>query len=1180
MKTLIIYRKISLLFSITFLFFFFSTIIIPAFSIAAEITTTSSAEKTAEKETPESAETKPSEKAEPKELSLPPVELTTKAIQERINTVNGMSELSAESKKKIVDYYNLALKSLERQRNAVSQARKYSELMKEDTSSSQNNSNMLMIRPIAIERKARSMALTDIETRIAELQAQLGLEQTNLELAKQVQQKTLNKPAELRKDITFYEDELKKLQAQLDNPKKNDNLTPREIRAKRTSTRAKCAALIAELKVAEKTAEIAKLNTSQVNDKLAMMSRKVDRFEKLIKTWGDIKEVRRTDIGFTELRQNNASLAQLNNKTYPNIDLAPLQELAKRNIEISKEIISITRQDNEAEKSLDILKARQKLLEEDFSITSRRIQLMGLTKKSGEILLAKRTVLLTSRAYPEIVKNRSNDILNANLKSDDLLHESQNFLPYKNKIYQGLDDLDGKKYPEQEINSLTTTAFVLVESYRKLLADAGKNYTAFISTLNNQTVTQKKINSLSQEFRDYINQRLLWTSSSDIYSFNNLTGSYVAVLWFINSSNWQIFIKDFNISFTQHPLIWVLFIIAFAVSVILQFQLPKQIAKINIYASKPKQDTAGRSISVVALGILKAICIPSTIFLASLYFSNMANINIFTKAICVGIYRTISLVIMFNIIIYFSKENGIGITNFDWSKKICATFRKDLKLFLYIIVPLVFLVVTFQNGPLNIDLRGTLGRTLAIVVFAIVLIFILQTLKKIKNIKVNSKYSEWIKKHYLWARILPTAILLALIILAFAGYYFTVFEFTKNISLTIYYLIAFLLLKEILHRIIYLSQIHIAYMKAQAKKEEERERKILEKQKQGLDASESLDIEIVDIVINEEELNNQTFQLINFILFIVVIAGIVLIWSDTFPSIAFLNNVVIWSSATTVIKGTVPVMQKISLLNLLQTLFIFLCTVIVVKNLSAIIELIFFRGRQAHPGSRHALTLISKYIVTCIGFFLGLKFIGIGWAQFQYMAAAMTVGLSFGLKDIFANFVSGIIILLERPIRMGDIVSVGQASGTVTKIQIRSTTITQWDRHELIVPNMCFLSEKIVNWSLSNDIMRVVISVGITHDSNAKEAEKILLQIAQECPLTLETPAPSVVFVDFDTNSYKFALRVFVVIDNMMTAQHKIRHDIINRFKKAGIVIPHAEHNIHFSSEEISAKVKKMNNTV
>ena len=1174
--------KTTAVLSIIFLFFLFGAIINPVFSIAAETTPSNLTKKKQEKKTADSTVEKPVEKTEEEALSLPPVQLTKEAIQERIDIVNEMSELSPDSKKKIITYYNAALKSLDRRQGAILQTAKYADMIKVGNSTGTIKNDILMVRPVAIEQKARSMALTDIESKVAELQAQLGVEQTNLELAKQFQEKTINKPSELRRNIASYEAELNKLQSLLDHPKKDDSLTPRELRARRTSTRAKCAALKAELKAAEKASGLSKIKSDQINDKLARMARAVEQLEKLIKAWSEIKSARQTDIGFTELRQNSAALKLLSEKNYPNVNIEPLQKLAKRNVEISQEIITVGRSENEADKSLAILEARQKQLIEDFAITSRRVKMMGLTKKSGKLLQAKRIVLLTSQAYPQIVKKRSENILNASLKSDDLIQESQKFLPYKNNIYQELDKLEGK-IPENQFNTLSTKAFVLLESYRKLLANSGKSYNAYIKTLNSQTAAQKGIDTVSGEFRDYINQRLLWTSSSDIYSLNNITGSSDAVHWFLNSANWKFLIKDFLYSYTRNPLIWVLILLAFAVSVILQFLLPKKINKVNIYASKPKQDTAGRTIAVVTLGIIQAICIPLVIYIGILYLSNTANIHIFSKAICLGVVKAAGMAIIFCLIIYFTKRDGIGITNFKWSDKACRLVRKDIKLFLCIALPLVFLIVALQNGPLNLNFRGSLGRTLAIIFFIIILLFILKTLRRGKKSKIDANYAKWINRNYLWAKAITITILLALIILAIAGYYFTVYEFAINISQSFYYLVIFLLLKEILHRIVYLSQIHIAYKKAEAEKKAEREKKKLEK-KLGVEAEDNLDIEIIDIVIGNEELNHQTLQLINFILFIGIIVGIVLIWSDTFPSIKFLNYSVIWSSATTVVKNGIPVMQQISLLNLLQSIFIIVCTVIVVKNLSAIIEIIFFRGKEAHPGIRYAFTLISQYIVACVGFFMALKFIGIGWAQFQYMAAAMTVGLSFGLKDIFANFVSGIIILIERPIRLGDVVTVGQGSsgtsGTVTKIRIRSTTITTFNRQELIVPNMCFLSEKIVNWSLSDQVYRVVISVKISYDSNAKEAEKILIKIANDCPLTLETPAPSVIFVDFTTNSYDFAVRVFVQVDNMMKAQHKIRHEIIDQFKEAGIKIPYLEHNIHFSTDEHPIKEQVVNNTV
>ena len=1154
-------QKTGVIISITFLSLLFGTIFPATYSFAAESTTKSSFDKKTEEKT--------------EILSLPPVKLTPEAVQERIDDINQMPELSVDSKKKIIVFYEEAQKSLKRRQSAIQQTAKYTDLINEDSSIiGTNNGNLQMVRPNAIEQKAKSMALTDIESRIAELQTQLGVEQTNLELTKKLQDNAINKPLAIRKVIASHETKLAKLQSQLDNPQKNDG-SPREIRAKRTSIRAKCAALKAELNASEKAAGLSKDKMTLVNNKLARLSRKVARYEKLINTWGKIKETRLSDIGFMELRQNNSLLKQLNNNSFSNVDIDFLKKMANRNIEIAKIIITVGRKENEADKALEILQARQKRMENDFAITSRRIKMMGLTRKSGQLLQAKRGMLLTSRADPEIAKTRNESILTANLNSDDIVQEAQNYLPFKYNIYQELEKLEGK-IPEEENNSLTTSAFMLLESYRKLLEDSGKNYTRYIKTLNEQTATQKKINGTAIDFKDYINQRLLWTSSSGIFTIGSLVNSSKAVHWLLDSSNWKIFIKDIHTSFIRKPTIWILIILAFIVSILLQFLLPKQINRINEFASQPKKDSAGRTIAVTILTILQAICIPLTIYAGALYISKMNAVHLFSRAICNGIIKATIAAIIFIIIIYFSKENGIGVKNFQWSKKLCSVLKKYIIFFLIITIPMVFLVVTVQNGPLGINFRSTLGRSLFILLTFIMLLFVVIGFKKIRSSKFDAKFVEWLKKNYVWVNAVPVTILLALIILSATGYYFTAYEFSLNITHTFQFLVIFLLVKEVLHRIVFLSQLQIAYKKAETERKAERERRKLERQQQGLDidVTEDLNIDIIDTIIGNEELNEQTFKLINFILLIAMLVGIVIIWSDTFPSIQFLNNVVVWNSKVSTAADGTFVLKAISLLNFLQAIFVFVCTTIIVKNLPAIIEIIFFRGKKAHPGTRHAFTLISKYIVTCIGFFLGLKFMGVGWAQFQYMAAAMTVGLSFGLKDIFANFVSGIIILIERPIRLGDSVTVGGSSGVVSKIRIRSTTITTFDRHELIVPNMAFLSEKIVNWSLSDKIMRVVIEIGIGYNSNAKEAEKILLEIANDNTKVLATPPSSVVFVGFGADSLDFKLRVYVNLSDQMTAQHQIRHEINKRFNEAGIEIPFAQRDIHINADEGPLKIQ------
>jgi len=1111
-----------------------------------------------------------------KKQKIQQVKLTHAAIRKRIDIVNQNQKLSVDARKKIINYYNEALKSLDRQQIAINETIKYTKLIENKKSATKPEFTLLQaVRPRVIEQKARSMALTDIEGTIAEFQAQLAAEQTKLELTQKLQSQLLSKPIELRKKIASYEDELNTLQFQLDNPIKTDK-SPRIITARRTRVRAKCAELKAELKVSEHEVERSKHEQIQINNKLATISRKAVRLERLLKAWSQVKDSRQTDTGYTELRQNIIILTELNKQTFSHLKINFLKQLTNRNIAIAKIIIEVSQLGSEADKALQMLDSRYKLIEQDFSTTKRRIKMMGLTRKSGQILQAKRATLLTNCADSKIAKKRNQDILNANLNSDDILQESQNFLPYKDEIYNQLDNMGGK-VSENENNVLTTQAYILLESYRKLLEEVSKGYTEYIADLNKQQITQKNIDSASQDFRTYINQRLLWASSSPIYSISSITGSSKAVLWLVDKSNWKHVTSDIYTSIIQKTTFWILVIIMFIASISLQFFLPKQINSINKFASQPLKDSVGRTIGIVLLVIIQAGCIPFIINMAAYYILTMNTVHIFTRALCIGITSVTSIAIIFNVIIIFCKEDGVGIKNFKWSKIICAYIRKFLIVFFIIVMPFFFFTVILQNGLQNLNFRSTLGRSLSIIITFIVLILFVNGVKTIRNFRNKTGIVGWIKKYYLWLNIIIIALPVFLIVLSLVGYYFTAYEFAKNISSTFFLIIIILLAYEILGRILFLAQTHIDQKKAELERKAEKEKRKLLKaspQDQNSNIADDLNLDIVDPIIEKEELNEQTSQLIHFIMLIALIVGVIVIWSDFFPSISFLNNLEVWNTQISTGKDGVPIYQQITLFNIIEALLTFICTIIVVRNIAALIEILIFRGKKFHPGTRHAYELISKYILAGIGFFLGLKFLGIGWAQFQYLAAAMTLGISFGLKDIFANFISGIIILIERPIRLGDSVTVAGSNGTVTRIRIRSTTITDFDRHELIVPNQAFLTEKIVNWSLSDQIIRIVVDIGIGYSSNAAEAETILLQIAKDNSMVLDTPKPSVIFVGFGADSLDFKLRSYVNLSDQMTAQHKIRHEINNRFKEAGIEIPFAQRDIHINSNEGPLKIE------
>jgi len=183
---------------------------------------------------------------------------------------------------------------------------------------------------------------------------------------------------------------------------------------------------------------------------------------------------------------------------------------------------------------------------------------------------------------------------------------------------------------------------------------------------------------------------------------------------------------------------------------------------------------------------------------------------------------------------------------------------------------------------------------------------------------------------------------------------------------------------------------------------------------------------------------------------------------------------------------------------------------------------------QLRQGASYAITTVLTYLITIIGAATALGSLGVSWDKLQWLVAALSVGLGFGLQEIFANFVSGLIILFERPIRIGDTVTIGSYSGSVSKIRIRATTITDFDRKEVIIPNKAFVTERLINWSLSDTVTRVLIKVGVAYGSDLDKVKEVLLQAAYENPRVMSDPAPAVFFLNFGASTLDHELRLYV----------------------------------------------------
>ncbi|HPE04588.1 MAG TPA: mechanosensitive ion channel, partial [Thauera sp.] len=279
----------------------------------------------------------------------------------------------------------------------------------------------------------------------------------------------------------------------------------------------------------------------------------------------------------------------------------------------------------------------------------------------------------------------------------------------------------------------------------------------------------------------------------------------------------------------------------------------------------------------------------------------------------------------------------------------------------------------------------------------------------------------------------------------------------------------------------------------------------------------------------------------------------------------YLDNITLYeyASGSGEAAGVVP----ISLADLLGALVIAAIAFMLATNLPGLLEVLVLSRLKLAQGSAYAITTLLSYVIVGVGIASTLGTLGVSWDKLQWLVAALSVGLGFGLQEIFANFVSGLIILFERPLRIGDTVTIGNVSGTVSRIQIRATTITDFDRKEMIVPNKAFITGQLTNWSLTDTVTRVTIKLGVAYGADLEATRRLLLRIAADNPRVLRDPEPLVFFLNFGASTLDHELRVHVrELADRNAAIDEINREIDRRFREQGIEIAFNQMDVHIRS--------------
>ena len=517
-----------------------------------------------------------------------------------------------------------------------------------------------------------------------------------------------------------------------------------------------------------------------------------------------------------------------------------------------------------------------------------------------------------------------------------------------------------------------------------------------------------------------------------------------------------------------------------------------------------------------------------------------------------GITATLPLLWAFMISAAFARPNGLFVVHFRWPQTRVARATRYYSLTIGLIVPLIMLLIAFANME-DRQFSASLGR-LCFILICGALSIVTVSLKRagIPLYLDKEGNGENLVNRVLWN--LMIAIPLAAALASMIGYLATAQALLARLETSVAIWFLLLVIYHIIRRGMLIQRRRIAFDRARQRRADmlaNRARHEDEKES----AAQNGEVEVDEPIIDLDAISAQSLRLVRSILTLIALVSVIVLWSEIHSAFGFLENIRLWDVSTTV-QG-VESIQPITLGSVLIAILVLIITTQLVRNMPALLELALLQHLNLTPGTGYAITTLTKYVLMLVGGLIGFSMIGIEWSKLQWLVAALGVGLGFGLQEIFANFISGLIILFEKPIRIGDTVTIRDLTGSITRINTRATTIIDWDRKEIIVPNKAFITEQFVNWSLSDSVTRVVLTIPAPAHVDSEEVTTVLRQACERCSYVLDVPAPDVFLVDLQQGIQLFELRIHAAeMGHRMPLRHELHQLILKGFAEHGIEMP------------------------
>jgi potassium efflux system protein len=843
-----------------------------------------------------------------------------------------------------------------------------------------------------------------------------------------------------------------------------------------------------------------------------------------------------------------------------------LKSLVENNESLAQTLVRLTEYLDQLNQQSNKLNDQTESMRDDMTLLQSQLQQFGFGPVMGDLLLEKRNNLPSERELANKSKENRAHLEQLQLLDIKLRDEHQALIDPKARINTILATLPKDDQTQNDPDILRNDISTLIDIRLSLLPKLEALKPQILQAIAKEEEALVAQRRELDEFQDFISKNLLWLPNERPLWDQGITLSWHALDKIFNAEALQNLIQEQAQNIRTQAFILLLDLGLILVLLKFRRRLKQKLQAVIDTASQGHCKVLPSSLQIILFAWLLALPIPLLFVGLGQLLNTSTSHSALESSLAMAFFTLAPLWLNASLFLTLTQPNGLAEKLFNWHTSTLRALRKAFRLYLYAAAPLAFLTTYMLAFCMKDQLDAGSGQ-LVFILLILLLAFIFGRLTHPQA--ALAQYWRGQYPNHGFARFAGLIFWLGVsLFFIFAGmvalgYTYSASVLLKNLGATLWVLLVLSIIKGFAQ--IALQQ---AYRRIAVQRIELAQRASNDLPQQEHDSDdEAAPSRPVATPIDISQVNQQSQHLLSFSLNLGLMFALYFIWAPILPALTFLDQISLWNVHSVVDGNTIT--SAVNLGDALVSGVLLTAMWVAARNLPGLMEIILAQWTHQDAGTRYAIVSILRYIIIASGVVILLGGLGVQWSQLQWLVAALGVGLGFGLQEIFANFVSGIIILLERPVRVGDLVSVGSNTGFIRRIHIRSTVLEDYDRKEIIVPNKTLITGDVTNWTLTDPTARLLIDIGVAYGTDTRLVERLLLEAASKVPRLLADPAPVVWFVNFGDSALNFRLRGYVAnADTRLGITSELNFVIEQTLREHGVNIPFPQRDVHLTGLE------------